>query len=300
MSMCDQSWIDLGFELLEEAFGSAAIQQVRFFRNENDSFEVAIEPEADNVPSGEPELSRAELFEYLPAGSEWTHAEGWRSFFAKEVLTDRLWVVGCVAVRRHATRGAYPEALVLTLSELTHVRDGIASLANEISRNQHVPEQLIGTRGLVRVDSKRPVGHLHWEVNLLRTVWQSLEDNTEPIRYFRTAVLSEHDKKEHSKREVFGFGNRDEKLALIVPKLLPLKGFDRLKGHILQLKRVMEHSRSSGRHETVDANEDQANNQHPTGPKKETENEESSLRPNEDSIDSPEPLSSSTDEEDIP
>lgn len=226
MDSNNEFWVDQGLQLVDTAFRKHAIQCVRFFRNECDSFEIQVEPTENSIPAHRPILEKSDFFEYLPAGSDWDHAIGWRSFFGCEIRFDRLWLVGCVGVRRHETRGAYPEVRLYTVVEKTVLVEALQVVCQTLDPQGKFPNHTF-PRGFVQVVSDSPKSHRYWEVNVIRAVIEALGSTNRRLRDFRTLVLSEQEKKNHlSLKAAIGgrAGERTKKIALVVPSILPLQG----------------------------------------------------------------------------
>ena len=91
------------FDQLDEAVGAASILRIDFDRDETDSFQIRLTGLLAE------RLERKQLFPYLPRGTRWAQAVGWRCFLGAPFgPVDNSFVVGVETVATHPTRGAYP------------------------------------------------------------------------------------------------------------------------------------------------------------------------------------------------
>jgi hypothetical protein len=199
------------FDLLTEAFSGLAEYKVTFERDKSDSFTLALESLTEDLPDSY-ELDKTDVLPLLPSGSNWSQAEGWRSFFGIPCRFDeneRL-AIGLVEVKSHEQRGAYPvSSIFLTEINDSYLPNVFDRLVQQLKGVPGDSKELAPHRGAVRGTASTPDEYLGTELRILRRAREAYAKEERLL--FRTAVLTENNLPPFSFLNVFN-EQRDSEL----------------------------------------------------------------------------------------
>jgi hypothetical protein len=168
-----------------EAF---ATHRIAFFRDESDSYEIAIDPLGVAL---EATVTTKEVMAILPRGSSWSQAVGWRSIVGTWITAAgaELLFIGVISIEPHAERGAFPTVYgYMGCKPSPSLRRALESCASNVSSR---PSRAVPDRGVFWCDSRTPEIHRGIEAGVLHL---AASRYTTPNRFqFRTLVLCDDD-----------------------------------------------------------------------------------------------------------
>lgn len=171
-------------------------------RDVSDSFVINVESKKAGVNP----LKKTDLIAFMPAGSNWTPAIGWRSFLGipKRIDGNTWLLIAIEGVRAHSSRGAYPVLWGYLFPTFHVAAEGLRDLAALLKAESPSPRvrSVAGqvkspqtgyrhTYGVIRAASASPADHVDTEVRILEAAASAYECGERLT--FRTLLLSENE-----------------------------------------------------------------------------------------------------------
>lgn len=154
------------FQLAFSCLGKEAELSFLLYRNEEDEYDLDVT--LHNTRSGSP-FSKKTLLSFMPPGSRWSHALGWRSVFGYPFVHDErtFIIVGVEKVVPHPTRGAYLTFLgfIYYLDKAKAATTSLHSYSTSLAKN----ETSDASAGGSQFHEERPKPNLGRSKNLLVT-----------------------------------------------------------------------------------------------------------------------------------